>query len=107
MTSVRPKLKPDTPKAVTAWETGSGRVVYRTADGSWSADPERLGVFSGDEADAQLAAALSEEGRVTDPYFMEVGADGSITGRETLRESIRANGPTVSYGRAAQAETIR
>ena len=33
---------------------------------------------------------VTEEGRVTDPYFMEVTADGQITGRETLRESLRA-----------------
>jgi hypothetical protein len=29
---------------------------------------------------------------------MEVTEDGKISGRETLRESIRANGPTVPYG---------
>lgn len=91
MTSVRPKLKPETPKSVTAWETASGRTVWLKADGSWTEDITQLGVFTGDEAEARLAAAARQEGRVTDPYFMEVTADGEITGRETLRESLRAH----------------
>ncbi|MGB3625956.1 MAG: DUF2849 domain-containing protein [Henriciella sp.] len=95
MTSVRPKLKPDQPKGVTAWETATGRVVWMAEDGSWSDDPARIGVFTGDEAEARLAAAEGQEGIVTDPYFMQVAEDGAIDGRETLRETIRANGPTV------------
>lgn len=98
MTSVRPKLKPETPKAVTAWETASGRTVYMTSDGGWSADPADVAAFAGEEAEARLAAAQKQEGKVTDPYFMEVTEDGKIAGRETLRETIRANGPTVPYG---------
>lgn len=98
MTSVRPKLKPDTPKAVTAWETASGKTVYMTVDGKWSAEVSDIAAFMGDEADARLANAQTQEGIVTDPYFMEVTADGEITGRETLREKIRAEGPTVPYG---------
>ena len=39
MTSVRPKLKPETPKAVTAWETATGENVWMTADGGWTKDP--------------------------------------------------------------------
>ena len=98
MTSVRPKLKPETPKTVTAWRTASGKNVWMKADGSWSEDPAELGVFTGDAAEAALADAKTQEGEITDPYFMEVTEDGKIAGRETLRESIRANGPTVPYG---------
>jgi len=98
MTSVRPKLKPETPKAITAWNTLTGEVVYRTAAGGWSTDPASLGVFTGDAAETHLAEALADEATVTDPYFMEVAADGAIIGRETLRETIRATGPTVPYG---------
>ena len=84
MTSVRPKLKPDTPKTVTAWNTASGNVVWMRADQSW---PE-----------AALEHAKTQEGSITDPYFMEVTEEGEVAGRETLRETIRANGPTVPYG---------
>lgn len=100
MTSVRPKLKPETPKAVTAWETVTGENVWMTADGGWTKDPAQIGAFTGEEAEARLADAQAQEGQVTDPYFMEVTETGGITGRETLRETIRATGPTVAYGDA-------
>lgn len=98
MTSVRPKLKPETPKTVTAWETASGKVVWLRADLSWTTDASEIGVFVGDEAEAALAGAQAQEGEITDPYFMQVTAAGDVAGRETLRENIRANGPTVPYG---------
>lgn len=104
MSSVRPKLKPDQPRTITAWETATGKVVWMTPAGEWSHDPARLGVFSGDEAEAKLAEAAAQEGIVTDPYFAEVTSEGKIAGRETLRETIRANGPTIhpDFQRGAQ-----
>ena len=95
MSSVRPKLKPETPKAITAWETASGAVVWLTTTGDWSTNPNDIAAYSGEDAEEKLAWAKAQEGTVTDPYFMEVTEDGKIAGRETLRESIRANGPTV------------
>jgi hypothetical protein len=35
-----------------------------------------------------------DQTRVSDPYFMQVTADGQVAGRETIRENIRAKGPT-------------
>ncbi|MGC6499639.1 MAG: DUF2849 domain-containing protein [Henriciella sp.] len=98
MTSVRPKLKPETPKAITAWDTASGQTVWLSADGQWTSDMTRLGVFTGRAAEDRLNEARAQEHLVTDPYFMEVTAAGTIAGRETLRETIRAQGPTVPYG---------
>jgi hypothetical protein len=100
MTSVRPKLKPETPKAITGWATATGRSVWLAADGSWTEDARQLAVFIGDEAEARLAASMKQEGMVTDPYFMEVTETGEIAGRETLRESMRAN-PSLAHGGAA------
>ena len=94
MTSVRPKLKPEQPKAVTAWETTSGDVIWMRSDHSWSKSADEIGAFVGDAAEAAMAVALGDEANVTDPYFMQVTEDGQIDGRETLRERIRANGPT-------------
>ncbi|MEO0981417.1 MAG: DUF2849 domain-containing protein [Pseudomonadota bacterium] len=94
MSSVRPKLKHDAQKAVTAWDTATGGVVWMTQDGGWTADSSEIGVFAGDEAEARLAEAESAETLVNDPYFMEITPEGGITGRETLRERIRAEGPT-------------
>ena len=56
---------------------------------------------AGEEA---LAKAAAQEGEVTDPYFMEVSEDGAIAGRETLRETIRATGPT-THPEFARPET--
>jgi len=100
MSSVRPKLKPETPKAITGWATATGRSVWLRADSSWTEDAQLLAVFTGDEAETRLAAALKQEALVTDPYFMEVTADGQVSGRETLRESMRAQ-PALSFGGAA------
>lgn len=104
MTSVRPKLKPDTPKTITAWDTATGRVIYMTADHGWTSDPTKLGVFIGEAGEEALAKAAAQEGEVTDPYFMEVSEDGAIAGRETLRETIRATGPT-THPEFARPET--
>ena len=98
MTSVRPKLKPETPKTITAWETATGKVVWIRADQTWTDEASEIGVFTGAADEVALEAARSQEGEITDPYFMEVTEDGKVAGRETLRESIRANGPTVPYG---------
>jgi len=94
MTSVRPKLKPEQPKAVTAWETTTGDVIWMRADGTWTKDITEIGAFTEEAAEAALAAAAADEAYVTDPYFMQVTADGKLEGRELLREQIRATGPT-------------
>ena len=101
MTSVRPKLKPETPKAITAWNTITGKSVWMTQVGTWSEDAQSAAAFTGEVAEARLGVALQQEHLVTDPYFMEVTDRGGITGRETIRETIRATGPTVAYGDAA------
>lgn len=94
MTSVRPKLKPEQAKAVTGWETITGDVIWMRADGTWTKTITEIGAFTGEAAEAALAAAEAEQAYVTDPYFMQVTEDGKIDGRETLREQIRATGPT-------------
>ena len=88
MTSVRPKLKADIPKVITAWDVATGATVYQTADRNWSENVADAEVVVGEAADAALEAAQGDELRILDPYVMEV------TGRETLRETIRATGPT-------------
>jgi hypothetical protein len=104
MSSVRPVLKPETPKAVTAWDLRTGRVVYWTAKGTWSHDVADAAPLTGETADAALAnAKATQQKLIADPYFMEVGANGGVAGRETVRETIRSKGPSSSpqYGRQA------
>ncbi len=104
MSSVRPTLKPDTPKLVTAWDARTGRTVYRAADGAWLPQPTGAAVVTGEAAEAALAAAKTEEAVILDPYLMEATADGAIAGREALRETIRTRGPTTRRDLGKQAE---
>jgi hypothetical protein len=101
VSSVRPVLKPDTPKAITAWDVRTGRTVYWTADGRWSQDAAEAAPLTGEAGDAAMAAAKAQGTLIADAYFMEVAAEGGIAGRETIRETIRAQGPTShpSFGR--------
>lgn len=94
MSSERPKLGPDIPKVVTAWTTRTGRVVYLTAAREWSENIADAEVLTGETGAETLAWAAKDQKRATDPYFMQVTADGQVTGRETIRENIRAKGPT-------------
>jgi hypothetical protein len=94
MSSERPKLAPDTPKVITSWLTESGRVVYLTKDRNWSEELSDAEVFTGAGAVEVLAWATQDQTRVTDPYFMQVSEQGGVAGRETIRENIRALGPT-------------
>lgn len=103
MSSERPRLAPETPKAITAWDTRSGRVVYLTADRNWSEQVADAAVLTGDVAVELLAWASKDQTRATDPYFMQVAPEGGVAGRETLRETIRALGPTNHPGFGKQA----
>ncbi|HPI47297.1 MAG TPA: DUF2849 domain-containing protein [Hyphomonadaceae bacterium] len=94
MSSERPKLGPDIPKVITGWLSASGRVVYLTKDRNWSEDLADADVLSGAAAVDVLAWASKDQTRATDPYFMQVTPDGKVAGRETIRETIRAKGPT-------------
>ena len=103
MNSVRPKLKPAIPKVVTGWNTQTGRTVYLTAQEDWSEDIADAAVFTGDAADHALTFAEEDQTRVNDPYVTEVDENGQIAGREVLRETIRAKGPTIHPDLGKQA----
>ena len=94
MSSERPKLGPDIPKVITGWDSRSGRVVYLTKDRTWSEELADAEVMTGAGAADVLAWAATDQTRATDPYFMQVTPDGKVAGRETIRETIRARGPT-------------
>jgi hypothetical protein len=103
MSSERPKLAPDTPKVITAWVSATGRSVYLTKDRGWSEDLGDAEVFTGAGANEVLAWAGQDQTHVADPYFMQVTTDGKVAGRETLRETIRARGPTTHLNFGKQA----
>ena len=103
MSSERPKLGPEIPKVITSWLSQTGRVVYLTQQRAWSEELSDAEVFTGPAAGDVLAWAAKDQTRVADPYFMQVTPDGKIAGRETIRESIRATGPTTHRNFGKQA----
>lgn len=103
MSSERPKLAPDTPKVVTAWLSRTGRVVYLTPNREWSEDLADAEVITGPRGPELLAWAAQDQTRIADPYFMQVTPDGKVAGRETIRETIRATGPTTHLHFGKQA----
>ena len=103
MSSERPKLGPEIPKVITSWLSQTGRVVYLTPQRAWSEALSDAEVFTGPAASDVLAWAAKDQTRVADPYFMQVTPDGKIAGRETIRESIRATGPTTHRNFGKQA----
>lgn len=105
MSSVRPKISAETPTHLTAWESATGAVVYRSRTG-WTRDISDAVVLKGEAAEIALAEAAKDQVRVTDPYLMEAQPTGGAAGRETLRETIRAVGPTThpEFARDRRAE---
>ena len=103
MSSERPKLGPEIPKVITSWLSQTGRVVYLTQQRAWSEELSDAEVLTGPAAGDVLAWAAKDQTRVADPYFMQVTPDGKIAGRETIRESIRATGPTTHRNFGKQA----
>ena len=86
---------------VTANFTDDGSVAWRRADGSWSKQIADAGLLD-DEASATALATAANAGEqrlVSDPYVIDVHADGTSIDPLTARERIRAHGPTVPLRR--------
>ena len=90
--------KPFAPVIASGNDLRSGQVVYRAPSGRWTptiADAE----IAADRAaaDALLAHARAEHDAaiVLEPALIEVARDGNAVRPASLRERIRAAGPTV------------
>ena len=87
---------------VTASATADGHPVYLTPSGEWSGELSAAQVLETEsERDEKLATARSQEALVCDPYLIEVTVADGNPSATTLRERIRAEGPTTHYGIAA------
>lgn len=93
-------------QAVTANLLTSGEVVYWSAQSTWTLDPDEAKVVEGAEAAAALLADATPadvESRVLDPYLFEVvDKDGKMV-PASVRETIRAAGPTIRPDLGKQA----
>jgi sulfite reductase (NADPH) hemoprotein beta-component len=88
------------PKVICANRLADGIVVYAGRDGSWSERLSHAKVFAGKaEAEAGLLVAQNDAKRnlVVEPVVVEVAEDASGLRAVTLREAIRARGPTIDF----------
>lgn len=81
-------------KIITGNRLLDGAVVYLGDDAAWTDDISRAQRLE-QNADAALASARTRVTEIAGAYLIEISADGAPTGRETVRETIRLNGPTV------------
>jgi hypothetical protein len=94
-------------QAVTANRLSDGEVVYLSAANLWVEAFTDADVVDGaDAADALLARAMPAdfEAHVLEPYLFEVLEDGDFYKPASVRETIRAAGPTVRLDLGKQAE---
>ena len=91
-------------KAVTANTLDDGAVVYLGDDDQWTPYLREAARFEDADAKDVLAAAQKRVEEISDAYLVNVDEAGALTGRETLRETIRRNGPTVRRDLGYQAD---
>ncbi|WP_119419362.1 DUF2849 domain-containing protein [Desertibaculum subflavum] len=89
--------KPKGPQAVTANRLGDGAVVYLAETGRWSTRLEEARLLlDAAQADAMLDEAGRDAAtRVVGPYLIEVETGDAGPRVASLRERIRATGPTI------------
>jgi hypothetical protein len=88
------------PKVISANRLADGIVVYAGRDGSWSERLSQATIFASKaEAEAGLLIAQNDAKRnlVVEPFVVEVVGDASGLRAVTLREAIRARGPTIDF----------
>jgi len=87
-------------KVVSANRLADGVVVYAGPGGVWFERLEGARILaSGGEAEVALAAASEDVRRnlIVDPCLVDVVEEACVLRPLTLRESIRARGPTIDY----------
>ena len=95
------------PRVVTANDLATGAVLFLSADGGWVTRFDQAVEYADANA-AETGLALAREdvrrNRIVDPFVTEKGLDGAGAPRMmTLRDRIRADGPTIDYGTGHRA----
>ncbi|MGH6810903.1 MAG: DUF2849 domain-containing protein [Methylocella sp.] len=88
------------PKVISANRLADGIVVYAGRDGSWFERLSQAKIFASKaEAEAGLFLAQNDAKRnlVVEPVVVEVTEEASGLRAVTLREAIRARGPTIDF----------
>ena len=91
-------------KLITAHDLLTGEVVYRTEANDWNVAIEAAAIYDDDAAPDALARAKKEATTVVNAYLVEADGPATPSARVRLRETIRAQGPTVRMDLGKQAE---
>ncbi|WP_428149756.1 DUF2849 domain-containing protein [Brevundimonas sp.] len=83
-------------KILTANRLSDGRVIYAGVTGRPVSSFGQAARFVGEAADRALERALLEPSEFVGPYLVNVEVHGP-SGRDRLKETIRARGPTVGH----------
>lgn len=98
------------PKVVSANRLGDGVVVYIGPDGSWLETLDKAKIFENDaEVETGLLAARNDakSNLILDPLVVEVArGEGGLTA-VTLRDAIRARGPTIDFSPRTGSQPAR
>lgn len=81
-------------KIITANRLSDGRVIYVDAGGNTVESLSLAGVFEAEAAETMLAEVTRNPAIFVNPYLVEVTGQ-TPSGRDRLKETIRAAGPTV------------
>ncbi len=87
-------------KVVTANTLDTGTVVFLDPNGQWVSAVDQARHFADAEAaDQGLNAAKADAARaiVVEPFLTEAGPEQDGRPKMTLRDTIRAFGPTIDY----------
>jgi hypothetical protein len=88
------------PKIISANRLADGIVVYAGQGGAWFEQLNQARVFANqEEADAGLSLAQDDAARnlIVEPILVDVTQEASGLRPATLRDSIRAHGPTIDF----------
>jgi len=83
---------------ITGFATKDGHPIYLLANNAWTEQfSEALTIPGKEQGEKLLEQAQSNALHVCDPYLIEVHIGENGPEPTSLRERIRANGPTVQY----------
>ena len=88
------------PKVVTANTLATGKVVFQGSDGAWVeaiAEARRYDDAAAAEEGLAKATVDVERAVVVEPFMVEAGAAEGGRPKMTLRDTIRAYGPTIRF----------
>jgi len=87
-------------RMITAQRLADGANVWMDGAGRWTTDINQGRYVSEAEADDLLKQAADSVAKclIVGPYAIEVVADGAVV-PVRFREQVRANGPTIAYGK--------